>query len=308
MTGVTMTTEQHCADRADARRDRIADTVRRLGTQLREDRRERGPHVADAAWVDEPFDDWLAMLHEGKPLARTSMLALAVGMDQTLAVRDALIVSIVGGADGARKAVLMDFASRPHAPEVCARMGRLLTAAFTDEHGGLDEARCRAAVGALKAVLMDFASRPHAPEVCARMGRLLTAAFTDEHGGLDEARCRAAVGALREMAGIVPERYRVQPLTIMAYVLWWLGKDEAVEYALEALAIDERCSLAAIVLGAMRRYRVQPLTIMAYVLWWLGKDEAVEYALEALAIDERCSLAAIVLGAMRRGIYPVWLR
>ncbi|NMA54027.1 MAG: hypothetical protein GX953_04870, partial [Bifidobacterium sp.] len=79
-----MTTEQHCADRADARRDRIADTVRRLGTQLREDRRERGPHVADAAWVDEPFDDWLAMLHEGKPLARTSMLALAVGMDQTL--------------------------------------------------------------------------------------------------------------------------------------------------------------------------------------------------------------------------------
>ena len=74
---------------------------------------ERGPHVADAAWVDEPFDDWLAMLHEGKPLARTSMLALAVGMDQTLAVRDALIVSIVGGADGARKAVLMDFASRP---------------------------------------------------------------------------------------------------------------------------------------------------------------------------------------------------
>ncbi len=206
MTGVTMTTEQHCADRADARRDHIADTVRRLGTQLREDRRERGPHVADAAWVDEPFDDWLAMLHEGKPLARTSMLALAVGMDQTLAVRDALIVSIVGGADGARKAVLMDFASRPHAPEVCARMGRLLTAAFTDEHGGLDEARCRAAVGALK-----------------------------------------------DMAGIVPERYRVQPLTIMAYVLWWLGKDEAVEYALEALAIDERCSLAAIVLGAMRR-------------------------------------------------------
>ena len=184
----------------------IADTVRRLGTQLREDRRERGPHVADAAWVDEPFDDWLAMLHEGKPLARTSMLALAVGMDQTLAVRDALIVSIVGGADGARKAVLMDFASRPHAPEVCARMGRLLTAAFTDEHGGLDKARCRAAVGALK-----------------------------------------------DMVGIVPERYRVQPLTIMAYVLWWLGKDEAVEYALEALAIDERCSLAAIVLGAMRR-------------------------------------------------------
>ena len=56
-----MTTEQHCADRADARRDRIADTVRRLGTQLREDRRERGPHVADAAWVDEPFDDWLAI-------------------------------------------------------------------------------------------------------------------------------------------------------------------------------------------------------------------------------------------------------
>ena len=85
------------------------------------------------------------------------------------------------------------------------------------------------------------------------MGRLLTAAFTDEHGGLDKARCRAAVGALKDMAGIVPERYRVQPLTIMAYVLWWLGKDEAVEYAMEALAIDERCSLAAIVLGAMRR-------------------------------------------------------
>lgn len=201
-----MTKERQGEARGDARDERVADTVRRLDRRLREDRRDRGPKAADAAWVDGPFDDWLAMLRDGADIGRPSMLALAVGMNQTLAIRDALIVSIVGGPEG---------------------------------------------VG--KEALMDFASRPHAPEVCSRMGRLLTAAFTDEHGGLDESRCRAAVRALKDMIGIVPERYQVQPLTVSAYVLWWLGDGEAVECALKALSIDGRCSLAAIVLGAMRR-------------------------------------------------------
>ena len=186
--------------------DDVQDMMIRLSDQLRADRRERGPRVADAAWVDGPFDDWLATLRGEGAMSRASTLALAVGMDQTLAIRDALVVSIVGGEEGLDKRILMDFATRPHAPEVCARMGRMLTEAFTDEHGGLDEERCIASLEALKA-----------------------------------------------MIAVVPERYQVQPLTIIAYVLWWQGDDEAVPLALQALAIDERCSLAAIVLGAVRR-------------------------------------------------------
>lgn len=189
--------------KAETRAARIMDE---LSMRLREDRRERGPRTADAAWVDHPLDDWLEVLRDGKQLPEASMMALAVGMDQTLAIRDALIVSIVTGA------------------------------------AGLD-----------KEVLMGFASRPHAPEVCDWMGRMLTEAFTDEHGGVDGARCRAAVAALERMVAAVPERYRVQPLTIIAYVLWWLGDRRAPSYALQALAIDAGCSLAAIVLGALRR-------------------------------------------------------
>lgn len=184
----------------------LAVRIEELGARLREERRERGPHEADAEWMDTPLDDWLAVLRGEGELPRPSMLALAVGMDQTLAIRDALIVSLVAGTDGL-----------------------------------------------VKQVLMDFASRPHEPEVCSRMGAMLTGAFTDAHGSLDLVRCEFGLNALRSIVTLVPRRYRIQPLTIMAYVSWWKGDADAADYALRALAIDERCSLAAIVLSAIRR-------------------------------------------------------
>ena len=74
--------------KAETRAARIMDE---LSMRLREDRRERGPRTAGAAWVDHPLDDWLEVLRDGKQLPEASMMVLAVGMDQTLAIRDALV-------------------------------------------------------------------------------------------------------------------------------------------------------------------------------------------------------------------------
>ena len=57
--------------KAETRAARIMDE---LSMRLREDRRERGPRTADAAWVDHPLDDWLEVLRDGKQLPETSMM------------------------------------------------------------------------------------------------------------------------------------------------------------------------------------------------------------------------------------------
>lgn len=181
--------------------------LERMAAAYRDDRRERGPRVADREWVDRAIDDWLDNLRGGRRrLRRRSADALTVGMAETLAVRDALLVSLVTGRDGLDKAVLMDFACRPHAPHVCGRMGGMLSGEFRDPDG-----------------------RP------------------------DRTRCRRGVAMLEDMAACAPDRFRVQPLTAVAYVLWWNGDDAAACYAMRALALDGGCSLAAIVLGALRR-------------------------------------------------------
>ena len=87
-----------------------------------------------------------------------------------------------------------------------------------------------------KRTMMDFASRSHAPDVQSRM-------------------CRERAGAdmLVAMADRVPESFSVQPLAVLAYVMWWMGDSRAVAFALRCLMLDEDCSLAAIVCSAYQR-------------------------------------------------------
>ena len=51
----------------------------------------------------------------------------------------------------------------------------------------------------------------------------------------------------------VPESFSVQPLAVLAYVMWWMGDSRAVAFALRCLMLDEDCSLAAIVCSAYQR-------------------------------------------------------
>lgn len=46
-------------------------------------------------------------------------------------------------------------------------------------------------------------------------------------------------------------KLQVQPLAIISYILWWMGDERAMLTAMRALAIDEECSLAAIVAAAI---------------------------------------------------------
>ena len=104
-----------------------------------------------------------------------------------------------------------------------------------------------------KRTMMDFASRSHAPDVQSRMCRELQGAFFDERRRPDEPRCRAGADMLVAMADRVPESFSVQPLAVLAYVMWWMGDSRAVAFALRCLMLDEDCSLAAIVCSAYQR-------------------------------------------------------
>lgn len=240
----------------------------------RADRKRRGPQQADGDWVERGIEDWLdnlcgrhddgmhacrrdpamacddllcqdgahacgrgrACRHDGEDiepaeaveaveqdgpgsardcgddshgacgrLRPASVDALAVGMSEAHAVRDALIVSLVAGPRALDKRVLMDFVTRPRTPHTCGMMGRMLSKAFRSPSAKVD------------------------PVICGR-----------------------GVAMLLQIVQAVPDRFRIQPLTAVAYVLWWSGDGVAEAYARRALLIGEHCSLASIVLRAMR--------------------------------------------------------
>lgn len=127
---------------------------------FREDRRSRGAKHADADWVEGPLDEWLARLDDGAAmLDRDAMAALAVGMNETLSIRDMLILSLIMDERHCPKSQLMDFAVRPHIARTRHRMCELLTGAFEDEGLAPDEDRCRTGI----AMLLDMADASPVP-------------------------------------------------------------------------------------------------------------------------------------------------
>jgi hypothetical protein len=178
-----------------------------LARCFRKQRREHGIAQADAAWVEQPFAVWMRRLDgDGSCPSTQDLEALAVGMAEALAIRDALIVSLVAG------------------------------------RGQCDKRR-----------MVAFASRPHDPRNARSMYRLLRSAFEDEHAALDRRRCHAGVAMMRDMADAVAGRFKVQPLAVAGYILWWMGEGKALEYALRALGLDQGCTLAAIVCSALEQ-------------------------------------------------------
>lgn len=123
--------------------------VEDLTMRLRRARRERGPERANREWMDGPLDDWLAHLAERDPDLDEDVLArLAVGMNETLSIRDALILSLIVDGDDCDRDVMMDIIARPHAPEVAATVRDLMLDSLGDDREP-DLDRCRTGIAML---------------------------------------------------------------------------------------------------------------------------------------------------------------
>ncbi|MBW3078822.1 DUF4192 domain-containing protein [Bifidobacterium simiiventris] len=186
--------------------------LERLTCRFRDMRRTVGPREGNREWVRDPFAQWIRTLESARSfdaaatmLDREGMAAFAVGMTESLPIRDAAIVSLVIG--------------RP-----------------CDER-----------------MMIEIASQPHSDRVRCGMSDMMTNAFHDARARPDTERCRRGTAMLKRMGDAVPERWRVQPLAALAYVLWWMGDDLAVIRALECLALDEDCTLAGIVVSLIER-------------------------------------------------------
>lgn len=180
------------------------DDLLALAARLRERRLREGMGRADAQWVDGAFAQWRSGLEGGRFPDGDSMAALAVAMTQSLAVRDALLMSLVAS----------------------------------------DEAR-------ESATMRRFVIHPHDADSTRLMCRLLGRAFEDVQAHPDRAVCQAGLSMLWAMVDAVPDRFAVQPLAMVAYVLWWSHDDRAGNHAVRALSLDPGCTLAGIVMRAL---------------------------------------------------------
>ena len=173
--------------------------MERLEDQLVEDCKSLGMAESIRDFLQEPFSEWM------DELADESSGALAIAMQQTMAVRDALLVSII-----------------------------------------VDERRSS------RDFLMGFMANPTLPGNTRHLEESLNGSFRDASRKPDTKRCDNGVNMMFDIIGMVPERYHVQPLTIISYVLWWMGDERAMLCAMRAL--DENCSLAAIICSAAHRH------------------------------------------------------
>jgi predicted component of type VI protein secretion system len=106
--------------------------------------------------------------------------------------------------------------------------------------------------------LIEAAVNPTQPDTAQLVSSTLSAVFRDSTQRPDQEVCGRCLDTLVEIHSRVPRTYCVQPLAVMAYLLWWSGRDEeAGGAALRALSIDGECTLASIVLTATE-YGISP--------------------------------------------------
>ena len=105
--------------------------------------------------------------------------------------------------------------------------------------------------------LMDFAERPKQSINAQRLEQLLSDSFRDPLARPDMKRCDQAINMLFDIIDMIPKTYRAQPFAVISYIMWWMGREGAMASAISALAIDDQCSLAAIVCSAVER-RIGP--------------------------------------------------
>lgn len=153
------------------------------------------------------FDEWLDGLQTEHPtLSKKAMETLAESMRKNMAVRDALLMSVI-----------------------CAG------------HPEYDTDKLR-----------EYAINPtrheHLTEWCERMMKW---SLTNAGHETDKNKVAKAVKMLDDIAETVDIKLQAQPFAIIAYTLWWMGDSRAMLPAMRALAIDDECTLAALVVSAI---------------------------------------------------------
>lgn len=188
-----------------------------LGEWLTEDCKSRGMEETIRAFLGEPFGRWMDFLADSP--------------------------SGVDGPEGARGLSRSDILAIAVAMERAMSVRDALLVSIV---AGEDRSP--------RGFLMDFMTNPMHPDNSRRLEGILKDSFRNVSATPDDARCDSGVTMMFDIIEMVPERYQVQPLAVISYVLWWMGDERAMLCALRALALDEDCSLAAIVCSAVHRH------------------------------------------------------
>ncbi|MUH58891.1 hypothetical protein [Bifidobacterium canis] len=171
----------------------------------------KGIHATAAHWVGEIAEAWFPWLDDVSrdvdEYDEEALLTMAVGITESLAIRDALLISVV-----------------------------------------IDKERWN------MQMIRDFATDPHEVRNATAMSSMLTDAFADKQHGPDRARCMHAVDVMRRITRELQPMQTLQVRSVIAYLLWWLGDDEALGYGLDVLSDDNGITLASIVVTAVSRH------------------------------------------------------
>ena len=131
------------------------DGMKRLVENYREGRRRWGVQDADRRWLSQPLTDWTSGLNvrQANPhLDSGSADRLAVAINETLAIRDGLILSILAPEPGLDSHRLLDLCVRPNEPSNVTALCSILDAVFKDPSAQPDHTRCRAGLAMLQAM------------------------------------------------------------------------------------------------------------------------------------------------------------
>ena len=131
------------------------DDMKRMVENYREGRRRWGVEEADRRWLREPLTDWTSGLkvQQAQPhLDSSSTDRLAVAINETLAIRDGLILSILAPEPGLDSGRLLDLCVRPNEPSNVTALYSILDAVFKDPSTQPGHTRCRAGLAILRAM------------------------------------------------------------------------------------------------------------------------------------------------------------
>ena len=126
--------------------------MERLEDQLVEDCKSLGMAESIRDFLQEPFSEWMDELadessggDDSSPecrLSRNGAGALAIAMQQTMAVRDALLVSIIVDERRSSRDFLMGFMANPTLPGNTRHLEESLNGSFRDASRKPDTKRC----------------------------------------------------------------------------------------------------------------------------------------------------------------------
>lgn len=156
-----------CAGEAgDADRVRLGESeVRAAAEDFHRRRLEKGLVETDGQWFAQAIDEWMDSLACGEPrLSESALLHIAAGTRQTLAMRDAMLVSVLSSLTRPEMRLL---ASNPHDANSAKTVYDALNGVFRDPKTLPDPARCSAGLRLFSKVVAAVPRRDRAhPLAC----------------------------------------------------------------------------------------------------------------------------------------------